>query len=95
MGEGLTLILSVVEGRLKLISLGERGVRLNFEHYFTHFQPPPPGNYCIVSYSLCKYCKKISFCPRLYLTYKTTYIKPISFIVPLEQFVSKALILQQ
>ena len=53
-GGGLTLILSVGEGRLKLISLSYKGVRLNFEHYFTHFPtlPPPPGNYCTVPYTL-------------------------------------------
>jgi len=40
-GEGgrVTLILSVGEGRLKFIFVSERGVRLNFEPYFTHFPP--------------------------------------------------------
>ena len=47
---GLTLILSVGEGMWVKLSFAysERGVRLNFEPYFTHFPTLHPGYLCTV-----------------------------------------------
>ena len=41
-GRGLTLIISVDEGELKLTFAKWEGVQCNFEPHFTHFPTPPP-----------------------------------------------------